>query len=133
MHAFTHAPELLVLQVNRFLHTDRSIKKTQQRFQLQGRIDVPTFTDHEGTVEQMCGGVLRTGKVVTAGHYQTFYFPGADEDIWPIHLVHDDGQSAHSHELLPACLPQKWARLVGDNGQVASTPKLDTTNSFWKS
>ena len=86
------------MQVNRFLHTDCGIKKTWQSLELQRRINVPTFTDHEGNIEQtpytLCGGVLQISKVVTAGHYQAFYFPGADEDLWPNHLVHDDGRSA---------------------------------------
>ena len=34
------------------------------------------------------------GKVVTAGRYQAFYFSGDEDDLWPLHLVHDDGQKA---------------------------------------
>ena len=68
MHAFTHAPELLILQISRFLHTDRSIRKTRQSFDIQRHLEVPTFVDPAGTVEQqpykLCGGVLHIGKVL---------------------------------------------------------------------
>ena len=62
MHAFTHAPDLLIRQISRFLHTDRGIRKTRQSFHIQRHIEVPAFVDHAGTVEQksytLCGGVL---------------------------------------------------------------------------
>ena len=32
--------------------------------------------------------------MVTAGHYQAFYFSGDADDLWPLHLVHDDNQKA---------------------------------------
>ena len=88
------------MQLNRGLHTDRGIKKTRQSFQLQRHIEVPTFAGHDGAIAQtpygLCGGVLHIGKVVTAGHYQAFYFRGEDNEIWPLHLVHDDGHAAVS-------------------------------------
>ena len=97
-HAFTHPPILLILQVSRFLHTDRGIRKTRQTFQLQREINIPTFSDHKGNIEQtpyiLSGGVLHVGQVVTAGHYQAFYFPGDSVDPWPTHMIHDDGQTA---------------------------------------
>ena len=69
---------LLILQVSRLLHTDRGIRKTRQTFQLQREKNIPTFSDHEGNIEQtpyiLSGGVLHVGQVVTAGHYQAFYF-----------------------------------------------------------
>ena len=80
VHAFTLLPELLILQVSRFMHTDRGIRKTRQSFQLQCRINIPHFVDHAGSVEHatyhLRGGVLHVGQVVNAGHYQAFYFPG---------------------------------------------------------
>ena len=100
IHAFTRPPATLILQVSRFLHTERGIRKTRQSFQLQKKVHIPVFTDHAGSVEQvpymLCGGVLHVGKVVTAGHYQAFYFPGSSEDIWSSHLVHDDDTQATS-------------------------------------
>ena len=97
-HEFTQPPRLLILQVSRFLRTDRGIRKTRQTFQLLRRINIPTFTDHAGSTEQttyiLRGGVLHVGQVVTAGHYQAFYFAGDDWDIWQTHMIHDDGQTA---------------------------------------
>ena len=94
VHAFTRPPDTLILQVSCFLQTERGIRKTRQSFQLQKKVRIPIFTDHSGTVQhidyEICGGVLHVGKVVTAGHYQTFYFPGQHEDIWQSHLIHDD-------------------------------------------
>ena len=88
----------MILQVSRFLQTERGIRKTRQSFQLQKRVHIPIFTDHAGSVEHMqyelCGGVLHVGKVVTAGHYQAFYFPGPNDDLWQSHLVHDDDSPA---------------------------------------
>ena len=98
VHAFTRPPDTLIIQVSRFLHTERGIRKTRQSFQLQKKVHIPVFTDHAGSIEQipyqLCGGVLHIGKVVTAGHYQAFYFPGDSEDIWSSHLVHDDDNQA---------------------------------------
>ena len=37
VHAFTRPPAILILQVSRFLHTERGIRKTRQSFQLQKR------------------------------------------------------------------------------------------------
>ena len=100
VHAFTAPPELLILQVSRFIQTDRGIRQTRRSFQLQRRINVPHFVDHAGRIEQavyhLRGGVLHVGQVVTAGHYQAFYFPGDDQDIWQAHMIHDDGQAARS-------------------------------------
>ena len=97
-HAFTRPPDTLILQVSRFLQTERGIRKTRQSFQLQKKVRIPIFTDHSGTVQHMdyeiCRGVLHVGKVVTAGHYQAFYFPGQHEDIWQSHLIHDDDSPA---------------------------------------
>ena len=94
VHAFTRPPDTLILQVSCFLQTERGIRKTRQSFQLQKKVRIPIFTDHSGTVQhidyEICGGVLHVGKVVTAGHHQTFYFPGQHEDIWQSHLIHDD-------------------------------------------
>ena len=98
VHAFTRPPDTLILQVGRFLQTERGIRKTRQSFQLQKKVRIPIFTDHSGTIQhidyEICGGVLHVGKVVTAGHYQAFYFPSQHEDIWQSHLVHyDDGHA----------------------------------------
>ena len=110
-NACTNAPELLILQIGRFLHTDKGIRKIRQSFQIQRHIEVPTFVDHAGSIEQtsymLCGGVLRIGKVVTAGHYQAFYFSGDEDDLWPLNLVHDDSQKAAKGTdatLLSSCL-----------------------------
>ena len=80
------------------MRTDRGISKTRQSFQLQRRINIPHFVDHAGNVEhatyRLRGGVLHVGQVVNAGHYQAFYFPGDDQNIWQTHMMHDDGQAA---------------------------------------
>ena len=98
VHAFTNTPDSLILQVGRFLQTERGIRKTRQSFALQKTVRIPVFTDYSGTVRHMqyeiCGGVLHVGKVVTAGHYQAFYFPSQNEDIWQSHLIHDDDSPA---------------------------------------
>ena len=98
VHAFTRTPDTLILQVGRFLQTERGIRKTRQSFALQKTVRIPVFTGHSGTVRHMqyeiCGGVLHVGKVVTAGHYQAFYFPSQTEDIWQSHLIHDDDNPA---------------------------------------
>ena len=98
VHAFTRTPDTLILQVVRFLQTERGIRKTRQSFALQKTVRIPVFTDHSATVRHMqyeiCGGVLHVGKVVTAGHYQAFYFPSQNEDIWQSHLIHDDDSPA---------------------------------------
>ncbi|CAE7279327.1 unnamed protein product [Symbiodinium natans] len=97
-HALTRPPELLILQIGRFVQSAGGIRKTRQRIEMHKNLTVPTFTGHAGDVVntpyKLCGGVMHIGKVVTAGHYQAFYFPGDTEDIWSCHLVHDDGQTA---------------------------------------
>ena len=97
-HAFTHPPRLLILQVSRFLHTDRGIRKIRKTFQLQRKINIPIFSDHAGNIEQipyiLSGGVLHVGQVVTAAHYQAFYFPGDSVDPWSTHMIPNDGQTA---------------------------------------
>ena len=59
---------------------------------------MPAFSDHAGNITHvdysLCGGVLHVGQVVTAGHYQAFYFPGDSQDLWQTHMLHDDGQAA---------------------------------------
>ena len=97
-HALTRPPELLILQVGRFVQSASGVRKTRQMIEVHKHLTVPTFTGHAGDIAhtpyKLCGGVMHIGKVVKAGHYQAFYFPGDSEDIWPCHLVHDDGQTA---------------------------------------
>ena len=50
VHAFTRPPDTLILQVGRFLQTERGIRKTRQSFQLQKKVRIPIFTDHSGTI-----------------------------------------------------------------------------------
>ena len=79
MHAFTHLPHTLILQVGRFIQTDRGVKKSRQTLHLQRRLKVPAFSDHAGNITlvdySLYGGVMRIGQVVTAGHYQAFLLP----------------------------------------------------------
>ena len=58
---------------------------------------------------------------MTAGRYQAFYFSGDEDDLWPLHLVHDDNQKAAKGTeatrqailsncyLLASCLQEKRA------------------------
>ena len=75
-----------------------TVFRTKATLRIRHRVRIPVFTDHSGTVRHMqyeiCGGVLHVGKVVTAGHYQAFYFPSQNEDIWQSHLIHDDDSPA---------------------------------------
>ena len=129
VHAFTRPPDTLILQVGRFLQTERGIRKTRQSFKLQKTVRVPMFTDNSGTVQhvqyEICGGVLHVGKVVTAGHYQAFYFPSQNEDIWQSHLIHDDDSPAvqgTAATQLPACLQTDFRSVTKPLGLVVSTP-----------
>ena len=96
-HAFTQPPRLLILQVSRFLHADRGIRKTRQTFQLLRRINIPTFTDHAGSTEQTTY-ILQRGSSCRPGSYRrpllSVLFPGDAQDIWQKHMIHDDGQTA---------------------------------------
>ena len=84
-HALTRPPELLILQIGRFVQLAGGIRKTRQGIEIHKNLTVSTFTGHAGDVVttpyKLCGGVMHIGKVVTAGHHQAFYFPGDTEDI----------------------------------------------------
>ena len=88
MHALVQPPSLLILQLGRVLHTEQGTRKSRHTFHLSRHITIPTFTgygsDVVGTRYQLCGGVVHSGNVVTAGHYHAFCFPDNDEDLWCI-------------------------------------------------
>ena len=88
---------------------------------------IPAFTDHAGSVEQipylLCGGVLHVGKVVTAGHYQAFYFPGSSEDIWSSHLMHDDDSQATSGTAASSPPSGEYRRTTNGSGRVQNAPR----------
>ena len=85
----------------------------RQTFQLSRYITIPTFTGH--------GGEVHIGKVVTAGHCPTFYFPDDNEDLWCNHLLHDDDQIA-----APGTYASKQAILT--NGCLLAFVGLSTPN-----
>ena len=69
LHALVQPPSLLILQLGRFFTPTPSRGPAD----FSAHITIPTFTGH--------GGEVHIGKVVTAGHCPTFYFPDDNEDL----------------------------------------------------
>ena len=88
----------LLILVQSFLDREEADQSLTWIERVPSASNIADLPSHAGSVEHMqyelCGGVLHVGKVVTAGHYQAFYFPGPNDDLWQSHLVHDDDSPA---------------------------------------
>ena len=104
IHALRRAPNIICLQLGRFLHDNAQGYKDMQPVEFSGLVCVTMFTGndlHRSLVKyRVHAGVMHHGDLPTTGHYTAFLSAGES------HLLCDDGQCAIAMQVLPDWVPR---------------------------
>ena len=103
IHALRRAPNIICLQLGRFLHHHAQGYKDMQPVEFSGLVCIPLFTGndlHRSPITyKVRAGVMHHGDLPTTGHYTAFLSAGES------HWLCDDGQSAIAVKGLPDWVP----------------------------